>query len=354
MRRFHTGHLKNTANTNLLSWQGRLYALMEGAKPTRIDPDSLETIGETDLGVIPGAFSAHPHRVEARKCTYNFGLSYGVRTTLDIFSLPDAGDARLMAQLPLEKPVMLHDFAATQEHLVFFVSPLNLVLWRMLLAVRPFQRCFAFDPSDGAEIIVVPIDAPSRTVRFKTDAFMQFHFAGAFEAEGKIAIDYVRYEDATILYHLGDGLNLNMDADMAGKNGGCLHRAWIDPRAKTFTSSPLWEGSCEFPQTTYVDGHASTLLQTEVLDGDTLHTRITRIDAEGVARHHTLPKGCLCSEPVPAGTDTVTTLVFDSFAARSHLLLLDARSLEVQARIMLSQAIPLTFHGQWVPSEPGA
>src|SRR5690606_20779181 len=40
---------KNTANTNVMMWQGRLYALMEAALPTELDPINLVMRGETNL-----------------------------------------------------------------------------------------------------------------------------------------------------------------------------------------------------------------------------------------------------------------------------------------------------------------
>jgi all-trans-8'-apo-beta-carotenal 15,15'-oxygenase len=58
------GRSKNTANTSVMLWQGRLFALMEAARPTELDPEDLAMIGETDLeGTIVSWLSAHPHRV---------------------------------------------------------------------------------------------------------------------------------------------------------------------------------------------------------------------------------------------------------------------------------------------------
>ena len=82
------GKSKNTANTNIVSWQGRLYALMEAGLPTEVDPQDLSTIGQTDLGVVTGFFSAHPHRVASRKALYNFmhgiGLEEDVRSWFSV------------------------------------------------------------------------------------------------------------------------------------------------------------------------------------------------------------------------------------------------------------------------------
>ena len=83
---------KNTANTSVMVWQQRLFALMEAGRPTEVSPHDLSTLGATDLGkVIHGPFSAHPHRVAARHASYNFGVRAGPRTYLDLYELPDAG-----------------------------------------------------------------------------------------------------------------------------------------------------------------------------------------------------------------------------------------------------------------------
>lgn len=40
---------KNTANTNIIYWAGRLLALWEGGLPHRLEPDSLRTVGAYTL-----------------------------------------------------------------------------------------------------------------------------------------------------------------------------------------------------------------------------------------------------------------------------------------------------------------
>ena len=221
----------------------------------------------------------------------------------------------------------------------------------MLLGLGPFQDCFRWTPDAGSEIIVVPLDNPDQPIRFQTDAFMQFHFAGAFEDRGEICVDYCRYEDGSVLWTLGDGLSMTLnDADTRVPNGR-LHRARIDPVRKTFTSEPLWDHDCEFPRTGPVrDGRYDTIwVQSEDVVDDELIFRITRRDEDGRLRHHTLPRGHLCSEPVLAAS-SVLSLVYDCFEERSHLLVVDQDTLEEQARVQLDQAIPLTFHGGFLPS----
>jgi all-trans-8'-apo-beta-carotenal 15,15'-oxygenase len=53
------GRDKDTANTSVLVWQGRVFALMEVGKPTELEPGDLATLGETDLGrVIVSCFAS--------------------------------------------------------------------------------------------------------------------------------------------------------------------------------------------------------------------------------------------------------------------------------------------------------
>ena len=350
LRRIHGGGMKNTANTSPLHWQGRLFALMGGGKPTEVDPDTLACLGERDLGgVVPGAFSAHPCRVASRRCTYNFGLRYGKQTLLDLFALPDDGPARLLGSVPLAAPVMLHDFGATDNHLIFFISPVELVTWRMLLGLRPFQDMFRWTPSSGTEVIVVPIDNPAAVQRFRVDPFMQFHFAGAVEDRGELVVDYVRYPDSALLWALGSGAGLSLTDASSRAPGGRLHRARIDPVRHRFTSEPLWDGDCEFPRVIDTPGGGRrTWLQSEVVVDGVLRFQISRLDPDGQMHHHRLAPGAIASEPVPVGDDLVMTLVFDCARGKSRVLVLGAESLKPVAEIDLQQAIPITFHGVWV------
>lgn len=77
----------NLANTSVMVKGGKLYALYEGGKPTEIDPVTLETLGERDLGGIQVGKAdevfAHPllcpwwcgtwlHAIELNECSASF------------------------------------------------------------------------------------------------------------------------------------------------------------------------------------------------------------------------------------------------------------------------------------------
>ena len=95
------GHVKNTGNTAVMSWQRRLFTLMEAARPIEMDPETLATLGETDLdGAVPIAFSAHPHAHRSGDLI-NFGVAIGPKTHLDLFRLPAQGRATKIGEAPM-------------------------------------------------------------------------------------------------------------------------------------------------------------------------------------------------------------------------------------------------------------
>lgn len=337
------GRAKNTANTNIMAWQGRLFALMEAGKPTELDPRDLSTIGETDLGVIGSFFSAHPHRVASRKATYNFGLAYGRHTKLHLYELPDAGPARHLGAVDLPGPPMLHDFIATDTHLVFFLSPVRVDVPRMLLQVGTFDKLFRWRPELGTEVICVPIDRPAEPVRFTVDAFYQWHFANAFTRGGELVVDYVRYAGFDSFHDIGS--QLGETSSPRSLDQGAYHRATIDLTARTLRSEPLADRYCEFPTVAPGDEGREHAITYAVFDE---LSAIGSIDARGTVVTHELPAGEAATEPLCVG-DHVLSLCHT--AGRAFVAVYDAARLPdgPVARIWLDHHVPITFHGTFAP-----
>ena len=350
--------LKNTGNTSVVIWQGRVYALLEAGRPTELSADDLTTLGERDLdGAVLQTFSAHPHYVPARKSAYNFGVRYGRRTEIDLFALPDDGPARRLATLALPGATMIHDFIATERHLIFFAPPLRLRLLRQLVGRGSFAENLRWRPELGTEVLVVPIDAPAEVRRFTVPAFYQWHFANAFERGGEIVIDYVRYADFASNAWLGELL----DGPTRSTIEGALHRAVIDPARGTLKSEKLASLRCEFPRVArvaaphrfvYVATHSSDSVANGMFD------RLARIDVErGAVEAVSLGDGTYPSEPVfvrrPDGSAEddgwLLTLVYDACTDRSGVAVLDARDLArgAVARAWFDHHVPFTFHGNF-------
>ncbi|HEY1549238.1 MAG TPA: carotenoid oxygenase family protein [Kofleriaceae bacterium] len=326
------GRNKNTANTSVVMWQGRLFALMEGAKPTELSPADLAMIGETDLGVIRGAFSAHPHRVDARNAIYNFGLEYGRRSRLHAYELPDAGAVREVGVVELTAPVMLHDFIATETHLIWFVSPVRVDVPRAMLQTGGFDKWFRWQPEHGTEVIAMPIDRPHETIRFATDAFYQWHFANAFSRGDELVIDYVHYPDFRSFSEIGDGQSIN---------DGRYHRATIDLAAKRLRSEPVSDRACEFP--TVAPGVKGREHAVAYASFDNLGA-IGSIRPTGAIEAHVLPSDEKISEPLYVDGHLLA-LCHTHDAAYVAVYAAERIAAGPVAKIWIDHHVPITFHG---------
>ncbi|AUX39701.1 carotenoid oxygenase [Sorangium cellulosum] len=357
------GKAKNVANTSPFLAGGRLFALMEAGRPTELDPATLDTIGETDLGGALGpTFSAHPHRVAARKTSYNFGVRYGRKHLLDLYAVDDDGRTRVLGAVPLPAPVMLHDFCATRQHLVFFVSPAVIQMGRALLRWGSFDSWVRFEPRRGTEVIVVDIDDISRVRRFSVDVFFQWHFANAYDDGEDLVVDLVRYPGLGTLGAIGKDPDR---PELAAVEGGVLVRHRVRARREQLVVEDLGGLRGEFPRCDpRVEGerHGVVFLATEGRTEDPPTNGITRVDVDtGAITRADLARHELPSEPVfvprapgaPEGDGHVLALVTDVKARKSAIHVWDAQHLGdgPRARVHLPHASPQTFHGAFLPRE---
>ncbi len=355
--------LRNPANTSVLLWQGRLFALNEGGLPVELSATDLSTVGErslVDFGMR--TFSAHPRRVVERGATYNFGMRWGARPTIDLFELPDSGPARRLGSLRIAGNSLVHDFAATPRHLIFLIPPLRLALIPTLLGHSTFSRNLHWHPEEGTEVLVVPIDEPQRAHRIRTEPFFQWHLANAFEQGDTLCVDLVRYPDFSTNRWVRDLGGGRIAEPMDGK----LHRATIDLRRGDLLLQQLSPLGCEFPQVApqvvgrehrFVYLLAQSPTAAANLDPPDL---IARLDLETREVHRfKLDAHQLASEAMfvasreARGEDCglLLSLVYDGMRDASFLAVFDARTLGdgPLARVWFPQPLPFTFHGAWRP-----
>lgn len=341
---------KNTANTSAWSWSDRLFALMEGGKPTELDPETLEALGERDLdGVVTRAFSAHPHRVAELETTFNFGVRYGKTTSLDLFALPDAGPARRLGRVELPWASLVHDFIATTTHLVFVICPAKLVLWRALLGVGGFSKLFSWEPELGCELIVVPLAEPDRPLRIRGDGFWVWHFANGFRRGDELVFDLCRYVDFSTLDAIARERTVTAPP--------LYHRAVVDLNRAQVRSEALIDGGAEFPRVhPRVEGSEHRFAWIRRALGD--REGIARLELETGAERVWAPEAELgISEPILVPRDAsdeaevwVLILCHDDRREQSCVAILDGRDPAAGpvAKLWFDQTIPLTFHGTWV------
>ena len=184
----------NAANTNLLPFEGRLYALWEGGSATEVDPETLETRGLTtwrdDLKSMP--FSAHP-KVAADGSLWNFGALPG-RDQLALYHLKPDGTVANFGVVMVPNLAMVHDFVISAAHLIFLVAPFD---------VKPDPNRSFLDmhrwTGTGPQaqpmrvVVVAKADLQIRQV-FELPPRMNFHLGNAFDDGNTTRFDAVLHE----------------------------------------------------------------------------------------------------------------------------------------------------------------
>lgn len=359
LREFFLGDRKNPANTSVLLWQGRLFATCEAGEPHELTTSDLATLGETDLGVIDTAFSAHTHYVPSRRCAYNFGLEPGRETSVGVYALPDDGPARKISSFHVEGARLCHDFVVTDRHLVVVFAPMYLSPLAMVLLRKGPVGGAKWRPGRGAEVVVVPLDAPTAVRRFRTDAFMVEHVANAFEDGDEIVFDYTHYAEPYALEGFVRGL---VRGEIEAPMRSSMRRARVDVARSRLTSSPLLERTVELPRVSpRVETRRHRFAYYAAHSGDA-----TNQPFDAVMKHD-LESGRL--ETYAPGADAfpgeaifvpkrdaqaeddgwLMTFVYDARADCGRLEILDARGVADGpiARCWFDQRLPFGFHAAW-------
>lgn len=372
--------VKNVANTSIVLWQDRFLALLETDRPTELEFESLNTLGETTLGgVVDGTFSAHPHWVSERQCGYNFGVTMGndLAAYLDVYELPATGPCKKLNRIKLAwRPYAhVHDFIATPKHLIFFIPPMHSTVGGMVNAAVTGIGGFPaikWKEELGTEVIIVPIDDPKNVTRFKTDAFFPIHFANAYEENDQIIVDFTSApsNDGYATFgasHLGFPNSYYKDLQKNNDTAAItLRRARINVASKNIDFEMIWQNNCEFARISpKLQGSKYESLYMLQVPEDVefyapVFTEIVKLNVDtGESNRLSLGSEQFPLEPVfitkkdskSEDDGYLLSMVYDGNKHLSYLAIIDAKNIEAGpvAKLHFDQALPISFHGMWYP-----
>ena len=349
---------KNTGNTNIVWHAGRLLALMEAAFPTRMEPRTLETLGELDFdGRLAGAMTAHPKMDPETGEMLFFGYS-PFPPHLQYHVADREGRLVRSEVIDVAWPSMMHDFAITKDHVIFILCPL--VFSFENLAKR--GGVFSWEPERGTRLGVMPRSGGNADVKwFETEASYVFHPMNAFAEGDAIVLDVARYGRLDFM-----SPQAAANPSWRDENAARMHRWRIDLRAGGVKSTPLDDIVTEFPR---VDERRlgrrhrfgyTAAREPELDDGaQPVWTAIKKYDLErGTAETRRFGAENGVGEPlfVPRGAGAaeddgwVLVLAYDHARNTSDFYILDARDVrgEPVAVVHLPHRVPYGFHGNWV------
>jgi carotenoid cleavage dioxygenase-like enzyme len=334
-----------TANTHIVEHAGKLLALAESAFPVEVTRD-LDTVGPVEFdGVLQTSFTAHPKFCSKTGEMLAFGYS-----ALPPFLTYHRVDAKgkMVQSEAIEVPgsTMMHDFAITENHVIFMDLPLVFKIEEAMSGNMPF----VWEESYGARLGIMPRNGGNADVKWiEIEPCYVVHTLNAFEQDGKIMFDAARYSEfPDVTFNSSPGL---------------MTRWTIDLATDKVTEETLDDRNCDFPRldprlegqhnrfgysTEFADGPGLDMKQLIKYDLDARKTEVHDF-GDGVSPG----EGVFAPIAPDSGEDEgfILVMTHDEGRQQSELQILDAQNFSGDAvgRIQMPQRVPVGFHGNWAP-----
>jgi carotenoid cleavage dioxygenase-like enzyme len=351
----------DNANVNLQQLGDRYIAMTETPLPVEFDPKTLATLGGAAWkGAAAGGqvTTAHPHYDFDRAEVVNYSVKFGPRTTYRLYAAGEvAGERRLIASLPVSKPGYMHSFAMTERYVVLAECPLLVRPTSIPLSKKSFIHNFEWEPERGTRFLVFDRRSGELHSIHAAEPFFCFHHVNAFERDGDVVLDLIAYEDPRMIDLLEVDNLRHGDTTAVGEsslrryrialNGSGVQREYLAPGVQP-----------ELPRINYRRNNMRDyrwMYAAATSPGGDWVDQIVKVDVTDRSARTWAEPGCYAGEPVfverPGATDeddgAILSVVLDTRAERSFLLVLDAGSFEEIARAEAPHAVPFGFHGQY-------
>ena len=348
-----------TANTTMIYHGGRLLVLKEDDLPYEVHPDTLETIGRTDLGgqVDTVSLCAHP-KIDARTgelLIYSFQARGTGTRDFVIYTFDASG--RKVHEVAFDAPWagVVHDFGVTDDHFIIPFFPL-ITTMETLKRGGPFYEWHDDKP---VHVAVVPRRGTTSDVRwFKGPTASAGHMMNAHTEGSKVHLDVVLYDGNCFpFFATPDGRSLScgpplltrLTCDLAGASDQYTLRMLCPQPGEMPRTDDRWQGRA------YRHGF---MIMYRSQDGTSSFGRVDV--ATGAVDYWSHGERISVQEPqfVPRAPDAGEAdgwlLVILNRLDRGHseIAVFDAQQVAAGpvARLHLPVRIRSTFHGNWVPA----
>lgn len=371
----HLSH--NTANTTPIVHGGMLFSMKEESLPTRMDPSTLDTLGEWNFSgkITAKTFTAHPKLDPFTGELIAFSYEAKGDCSDDIAVYVIDKNAAVTNEIWFKVPVVssMHDMAITDRHVILPTTG-------MVTSPERLQRGelhWAYDPTVPAHVAIVPRNGKAKDVRWfhgTPDQAMLVHTTNAWSEGNKVILEApVAAENFHPYFPRVDGLpndparyvptmrrwTFDLDSNSDGWQeeilfGGMKVTSFtrIDDRYLTrknrysfmMTSDPSLPVNREFADTLAVRV-SNAWYRFDHLSGSI--DKFSAGDSYGVSEPQFVPR----SPAAPEGDGYLIGVVNDFRTLRSELVVVDAMNLAAGAvaRVKLPFRLHMQVHGWWVP-----
>ena len=352
------GLVKNVSNTHFVRHSGRYLSLMEACPPIEMDAE-LHTLGTYDFdGRLVGPMTAHPKIDPVSGDMEFFGYS-PLAPFLKYHVVASDGALVHSTDIDLERPVMMHDFALTENFAIFLDSPVVMDLGSFMSGGSMTK----WQPEFGARIGVLPRRADGGEIRwFDIDLGYIVHFFNAWDTVGSDGPDTVEIH-APRFERMPGGLD---SVDQSSTSDAVPWRYSIDLAAGTVTERQLDDRPGEFPR---VNEHFVTRRHRYAYNG-LMRSGEFEFDFGGVVKYDISDDSAATFEfeddfvagehvfaPDPEGAAEDEGWLLSFVASRStgasSVEVLDARDVAAGpvASVEIPRRVPIGFHANWFGAE---
>jgi all-trans-8'-apo-beta-carotenal 15,15'-oxygenase len=359
---------KSQAGVTVYLRNGRLYAFDESFLPYELDPVTLETVGESWLGLPEtlSTYSAHSKMDHQSGEWLHFGIWYGPRPKLHITVFDKGGGLKMHRELPMPRNAYMHDWFVSERHLILLLHPARIAYLGVLLGQRSLADSLRWTPEEGNLIMVLEREGNGVPLFLEAPPCFMWHSFNAYEKGEEIIADFIGYDNPDHLIGLKPAAFAVMGTDKGNYHyPGKVRRYVIAPARRSVRLELPGGENCEWPRInelhrchTYRFGY-----MVEARPGDFFWTLISRLDMEnGRTERFDFGAGCYCSEPVFAPLSSLRDLptngdepgwllteVYDSRNRKSFLAVLRADRISEGpvATVHLNHHVPFSYHGWW-------
>lgn len=343
------------ANVNVMRIAESYTALTETPLPVRFDPHTLKTLGVLDfqdsLSKSNCFQSAHPHYDNLRKEAVSFQIEMGEKCRYSLFTISDRGppERKTFFEMKSDKASYMHTFALTEHYVIMVEFPLVLNPLDLLLRSGGFITHFKWEPGRNTRFLVIDRRQGKLVKSYETEAFFCFHHVNAYEENGTIILDLVRYPDASIVY-----------GDPGPNQYRRLERFRLNLQGSSISQNTVIETLLELPRINY-QKHNGVSYQYVYGVGfrypadpsDSIP--IIKIDVPKGIKLEWQEIGSLAGEPVfipkpnakHEDDGILLSVIINELKGHSYLIVLDAKDLKEIARSEAFHLIPYGLHGMF-------
>ena len=345
----------NQSNVSLIYHGGKLLSLGEAGLPYEMNPEDLSTRAPYSFdGKLAGAMTAHPKIDPDSGELFFFGYN-AVRPYLTYYRVNAEGELVQKEVLETSGPALMHDFAMTENYVIFMELPIVFSWFAML---KGEALPFSWNKKAPSRIGVMPKTGSSQDLKwFDVDPAFVFHVMNAYEQDDNCILDVARYDQLWV--------NGSSDFDYPAT----LSRYTLGINSGRSSMEQVASNRMEFPQINrnfsgrnYRYGYSLGVIV--VGSGDNRHETIGSILKHdllsGDVQTFDVGDGAIPGEPffVPAsggGNEDDGYLLSYVYSPHNHatsLWIMDAHNIsQVLAKVELAARVPQGFHGLWLPME---